>query len=173
MKNNILVCGLNGCGKSTFGKALARKLGVAFRDIEDYYFPNRLPGEAYNDARGKEEAADALSADLSNPRGIVLAAVRADLSKEIERSFSTAIYIYAPNEIRLTRVRERSLREFGERALEGGDLYEQEQAFYRVAEKRTDRLVEEWLSKLDIPVIRIDGMRPIDENVDYVLGLLA
>ena len=29
MKNHILVCGLNGSGKSTFGKALAKEINAA------------------------------------------------------------------------------------------------------------------------------------------------
>ncbi|MBQ9552663.1 MAG: AAA family ATPase [Clostridia bacterium] len=35
MKNHVLVCGLNGSGKSTFAKALAESLGAAFKDMED------------------------------------------------------------------------------------------------------------------------------------------
>ena len=39
MKNGILICGYNGCGKTTLGKELAKTLGYKFMDIEDYYFP--------------------------------------------------------------------------------------------------------------------------------------
>ena len=35
----IIVCGLNGVGKSTLGKALAEKLNFYFIDNEDLYFP--------------------------------------------------------------------------------------------------------------------------------------
>ncbi|MBO4884841.1 MAG: hypothetical protein J5602_05975, partial [Clostridia bacterium] len=38
-KRGILVMGLNGCGKSTVGKALAEKIGWRFMDAEDFYFP--------------------------------------------------------------------------------------------------------------------------------------
>ncbi len=41
-KNIILVCGLNGVGKSTFAKALAKELGYRFVDIEDVYFSNGI-----------------------------------------------------------------------------------------------------------------------------------
>ena len=34
----ILICGLNGCGKSTLGRQLAERLGCRFIDNEDLYF---------------------------------------------------------------------------------------------------------------------------------------
>lgn len=39
----IIICGLNGTGKSTFGKALAEKLHFHFIDIENLYFPKTNP----------------------------------------------------------------------------------------------------------------------------------
>ena len=64
MKNHILICGLNGSGKSTFGKALAKEINAAFKDIEDYYFPNRRAVDAYTDPRSKEEVSELLLNDL-------------------------------------------------------------------------------------------------------------
>ena len=39
----ILVCGSNGSGKSTVGKALAYELGYHFIDNEDLFFPKSDP----------------------------------------------------------------------------------------------------------------------------------
>lgn len=39
MGTGIIICGLNGVGKSTLGKALAEKLHFHFIDNEDLYFP--------------------------------------------------------------------------------------------------------------------------------------
>ena len=87
MKNHLLVCGLNGSGKSTFGRALAERLNYTFKDIEYYYFPNHCAEDPYTDPRSREEVSVALSDDLLNSDSIVLAAVKADYSREIERSF--------------------------------------------------------------------------------------
>lgn len=171
MKPHIIVCGLNGCGKSTFGKALAKKLNAVFKDIEDYCFPNRQVDDVYTVPRSKEDVSEELLKDFLVWDMIVLAAVKADYSKEIEKVFSKAIYIEVPKDIRLMRVRERSFEKFGNRMLKGGDLYETEESFFHMVEKRPDSFVEEWLSRLSIPVIKIDGTRPIDENVDYVVSL--
>lgn len=39
----IIVCGLNGTGKSTLGKALVEKLNFHFIDNENLYFPKTDP----------------------------------------------------------------------------------------------------------------------------------
>ena len=36
MTDNIYLCGFMGCGKSTIGKELAKKLGFSFLDMDDY-----------------------------------------------------------------------------------------------------------------------------------------
>ncbi|MFR5853532.1 MAG: shikimate kinase [Lachnospiraceae bacterium] len=43
MAKGIVVCGLNGCGKSTLGRALAEKMGLYFIDNENLYFPETPP----------------------------------------------------------------------------------------------------------------------------------
>jgi hypothetical protein len=70
------------------------------------------------------------------------------------------------------RIRKRSFEKFGDRMLKGGDLYEKEEAFFHMVEKRPDSYVEDWLLQLKMPVIKIDGTRSIDDNVHYVISLL-
>lgn len=56
--------------------------------------------------------------------------------------------------------------------LSGGDLYGQEENFFRFVESRDENIVEEWVKYLKCPVIRIDGTKPIEENVDFIIGQL-
>ena len=55
-------------------------------------------------------------------------AVTARLDPELLSRLFLAVRLEVPREIRLQRVRNRSLAQFGSRMLPGGDLYEQEQA---------------------------------------------
>ena len=50
----ILICGLNGCGKSTLGRQLADQLGYRFIDNEDLYFPKDDPSYLYSGPRSEE-----------------------------------------------------------------------------------------------------------------------
>lgn len=54
----------------------------------------------------------------------------------------------------------------------GGDLYRQEEAFFQMAESRQDDYVETWLQTIECPVIRIDGTKTIEENVEYIIHVI-
>ena len=51
----IIICGLNGTGKSTLGKVLAEKLHFHFIDIETLYFPMTDSDNLYTSPRTREE----------------------------------------------------------------------------------------------------------------------
>ncbi len=79
-----------------------------------------------------------------------------------------AVYIEVPREIRLKRIYDRSFKLFGEKSLEGGGYYEQVKSFHEFCESRDEKLVENWLSKLSCPIVRVDGTLPIEENVKII-----
>ena len=122
----ILICGLNGTGKSTLGAALAACLGYAFIDNEDLFFPKEDPAYLFSSPRSKEEAVRLLEERIRENDRFVFAAVRGDYGNLLLRSLSHIVLIEVPQEIRKERVRQRSYRRFGERILPGGDLYEKE-----------------------------------------------
>lgn len=173
MTDHIVLCGLNGSGKSTLGRALAEISGYVFRDIEDYYFPKNDAANPYAAVRSEAEVAALLLRDLQQYPRMILAAVRANYDDAIPAMLTRAIHIVVPRDIRLQRVRERSLRKFGDRARPGGDLYEQEEAFFRLIAARTDSRVTDWLEASGLPVITVDGTLPIKENVQQLLPMLC
>lgn len=70
-------------------------------------------------------------------------------------------------------MKERSFQKFGNRMLSGGDLFEQEEKFFRFVESRNENTVEEWVKSLKCPVMRVDGTKPIDENINFITGLIS
>lgn len=70
------------------------------------------------------------------------------------------------------RVRNRSFQKFGNRMLTGGDLHEQEDSFFDFVKSRSENTVEEWIQSLECPIIRIDGTKAIEENVDFIIEQL-
>ncbi len=56
----IIVCGLNGNGKSTLGKCIAQKLQYYFIDNEDLYFPKTDTNYIYAAPRTREEVENVL-----------------------------------------------------------------------------------------------------------------
>jgi len=165
----ILVCGLNGAGKSTLGRALAERLGFAFIDNENLYFSRSAETEPYTGQRSEAEVVQLLLAETELHPDFVFAAVKGNYCTEMIGRYDYTVLVEVPRELRLQRIRERSFRKFGRRMLPGGDLYEAEEDFFRFAASRPEEYVENWIRTLSCPVIRVDGRRPVEENLSLIL----
>ncbi len=168
----IQICGLNGCGKSTVGKALARELGFYFIDNENLYFQRTTENEPYRNERPRPEVERLLMEEVRQHENFVFAAVKGDYGAAMQPLYNYVVYLQVPGDVRAWRVRNRSFLKFGERMLPGGDLHEKEEAFFRVVAGRKDEMVENWLNSLSCPVLRLDGRLPVEENVKRIMEWL-
>ena len=165
----IQICGLNGCGKSTLGRALAEKIGFHFIDNENLYFSRTNTDEPYMNPKSRTDVERLLMDEVSKHPDFVFSAVKGDYGKDIIPMYNYVVVIEVPREIRLQRVRNRSFQKFGNRMLIGGDLHDQEEAFFQMVESRRDDYIEDWLQTVKCPIIRVDGTKPIDENVKHII----
>lgn len=169
MGKGIVICGLNGTGKSTLGKALAERLHFYFIDNEDLYFPKTDPNYIYTAPRTREEVGKLLFSEVKAHENFVFASVKGDYGEAVYPFFQYAVLIEVPKDIRIERVKNRSFQKFGDRMLAGGDLYEQEERFFDLVKSRAEDTVEKWVQSLKCPIIRIDGTKPIEENIDLIV----
>lgn len=169
----IIICGLNGSGKSTLGKALAEKLNYNFIDIEDLYFSKTDQNYIYASPRTREEVEKLLLCEIKANENFVLASVKGDYGEAIYPFLQYIVLIDVPKDIRMQRVKNRSFQKFGSRMMPGGDLYEQEKRFFDLVESRTESMVEEWVNTINCPVIRVDGTKPIEKNLSYIIGQIS
>ena len=169
----IQICGLNGSGKSTLGRALAEKIGFYFIDDENLYFSRSNPNEPYTNPKPRHEVEQLLMNEVKNHPDFVFAAVKGDYEKDIISMYDYVIMLEVPKSVRSQRVRNRSFKKFGSRMLLGGDLYNQEEAFFQMVESRQGSYVENWLQTVKCPIIRVDGTKPIDENVEYIINSIS
>ena len=168
----ILICGLNGTGKSTLGRMLADRMGYELIDNEDLFFPKADPLYMFSNPRSEEEAVRLLEEKISQNDRFIFAAVRGNYGDKLIAALDRIILIEVPKQIRSRRVRDRSYQKFGDRILPGGDLYDRESKWFSLTDSRPESYVTEWLETLDYPVIRIDGTRPVEENVNDLLSVL-
>lgn len=172
MGTGILVCGLNGSGKSTLGKVLAETIGFHFIDNEDLYFPKLNPEYFYDSPRSDEEVEELLLHEVRAHDKFIFAAVKGNYGENILSLYKYAVLIETPKDIRMQRVKKRSYQKFGNRMLPGGDLYEREENFFNFVSSRAEQEVEEWAKSLNCPIIRVDGTKPIEENITHIVEQL-
>ena len=166
MRHGIAIVGANGSGKTTLGKYLADLLGYKHMDVEDYYFKDsEIP---YANPRTREEVQEFLLVDIKKQGQFILSSVNCDFGNDINGMYDCVIYIKAPLEIRLNRVKQRSVNKFGSRVLAGGDMYEQEQNFFNIVASRTMSKTDAWLKNMKCPVICIDGREAIANNAKMI-----
>ncbi|MCQ2478714.1 MAG: AAA family ATPase [Clostridia bacterium] len=169
----ILICGLNGVGKSSIGIILAERLSYRFIDDEDLYFSKQDKSYKFSNPRSKAEVEHILETMIAENNNFVFSAVKGDYGDTLISALDYAILIEVPKQIRIQRVRERSFVEFGERILPGGDLFEKENAWFSFVERRAEDYVSKWIEQLNCPVIRLDGTLPIEENVNYLISTVS
>ena len=150
------------CGETTF----------SFIDIENLYFPKTNPNYIYASPRTRKEVEKLLLHEIKTHKDFILASVKGDYGEDIYSLIQYAILLDVPKNIRLQRVKKRSFQKFGKRMLSGGDLFEQEEKFFRFVESRNESTVEEWVKSLKCPVMRIDGTKSIDENTNLIITLM-
>ena len=169
----ILICGLNGAGKSTLGKALADRMGYEFIDNEDLFFPKTNSAYIYSGPRSKDEVIRILEEKIKQNKRFVFAAVKGDYGDQLIASLDHIVLIDVPKQIRSQRVRDRSFGKFGDRILPGGDLYDREIAWFSLTDSRSEDYTTQWLETVNCPVIHVDGTLPVQQNVDYIMSMLA
>jgi hypothetical protein len=151
----IIVFGANGSGKTTFGRELASILNFKHMDIEDYCFvKSEVP---YTKVRSREDYLNLMLVDIEKYRSFVITTVIGDLGDKIPLMYRLGVYLSAPLELRMERVKQRSYGLYGERVCIGGDMYEQELKFFDFVASRSLSKIDEWAQTLTCPVVCIDG----------------
>lgn len=136
-------------------------------DIEDYHFiKSEIP---YTVERTREDCLHLMLADIEKYGSFVMSAVVGDFGKEISSMYHFAIFLSAPLETRIKRIKERAYGQHGERVREGGDMYNQHLKFVDFVASRSLLRIEQWAKTLVCPVIHVDGTKLISENIEMVV----
>ena len=154
--HGIIVFGLNGSGKTTIGRELGRVMNFKHMDIEDYHFrKSEIP---YSNPRTCDERLDLMLSDIKKYHSFIISAVMGNFGEEILSMYKLAVYITAPLEIRIKRIKQRQHNKFGKRICKDGDMYEQQLEFLNFVASRSVSPIEQWKETLTCPVVCVDGL---------------
>lgn len=96
----VIVMGVSGCGKSTVGEQLARRLGYPYHDGDDYHPPENIAkmqsGQPLNDADRAGWLATLNQRLRAEKNGVVLAcsALKAAYREQLAQGLDTPIFVY-------------------------------------------------------------------------------
>jgi len=169
----LIINGAAGTGKTTLGKEVAARLGFKHMDLDDYYFSRE---SEFAGLRPRAEIIQLLQDDLNkHPHFVMSGSIGSILWDFVNPLFNLAILLSAPTDLRVQRITARAYERFGNRALEGGDLYDNHQQFYEQTKQYdtgfhsvSRERHEKWASELECPVLRLDGALPIADNVEII-----
>ena len=173
----IIVFGASGSGTTTLGRKLAERLGFRHFELDDYYWLTDTD-ISFTATRPREERIEKLMRDISDRPGFVMSGSICGWSEPFLPLLHLAVFVYAPASVRLERIAERESARFGNRILPGGDMYEKHKSFLAWAAQydtmdppeRCLKLHEDWVRDLSCPVVRIDGTKDLNENMENIMA---
>jgi len=180
MTNRIHIFGASGSGTTTLALQLAERLSYRYLDVDDYFWI--LTNPPYCEIRSKAARLALLRQDLEAHKTCVFSGCIANWGEPLIPLIDTAIFIHAPTETRLQRLRARELARFGATALmPRGAMYQQHRdllvwaALYDTAdeETRSRKRHEAWIQRLPCRVIELENVEPVERMVARILEHLS
>ncbi len=175
MASGIMIMGSSGAGKTTLGELVAKKLGYTFVDIDEYIWrkDTELPFSAMY---SKAEKINRLQEAISDCEHFVMAGSMDSFHEYFDPCFELVVHLHADAQTRVKRVHGRELGRFGERVLEGGDMYEAHEKMltgiagydYGIG-ACTLQQHEDWINSLKCKVIRLDGADTLEKNLNIII----
>jgi adenylate kinase family enzyme len=164
----ILVTGASGSGTSTLGQAVAAALQAPFVEADDlFWLPTDPPFTAKRDAT---ERAVLLRDQLSDNPSVVVSGSLIGWGPELEDAFNLVVFLQAPAEVRIDRLRERELRNLGR----VDEAFIAWAAQYDVGDMPGRSLARHltWLESRTCPVLRLSGTENVEALRSAVLAAI-
>lgn len=173
--HGMIIFGPAGSGKTTLDKFVADKMEIAFLDIDEYIWRNDTE-KPYSVMYSKEEKIRNLMEAVQKAKEFVMAGSMNSFHEYFDPMFLLAVYLTADAKVRVTRIHEREQKEFGDRILPGGDMYEEHQQFLNDAANYDGNAAscnksqhELWLNQIGCPVLKLNGEDSLEKNAKVII----
>ncbi len=176
----IHIFGASGSGTTTLAAALACTLNCRHFDTDDYYWLRTEP--PFVKVRDRRERQALLKRDLEATDSWVLSGSLCGWGDFAIELFHMVIFLWVPPDTRMERLRRREIQRYGPEIEEPSHpMFKAHSRFLQWAEQydtgdldmRSKALHENWLAKLRIPVLRLEGPESVEVNLSKVLATLS
>lgn len=175
MPRGIIITGSSGSGKSTLGRLVAAELNIPYFDIDDFLWRWDTP-VPYTVMCSREEKISGLMNAIAPHDHFCMGGSMSSFHEHFDPLFDLSVLLTCDPALRTRRIQARKLQQFGTRILPGGDMYEENCRFLASVPSYDDgtgspnlRDHTAWLESLPCPMLRLDGARPLEENVRIIV----
>jgi adenylate kinase family enzyme len=164
---------------TTLGRALAARLEAVHIDTDDHYWVASDP--PYREKHEVPERLRSIAAEQARTGKWVVSGTLDRWAEPVVAEAELIVFLEAPTEIRMERLRRREQARFGHSLLPGGAMHEIHREFIEWAALyeqgtepgRSRPKHERWLAGLAVPVLRLDSTRAVEALVSDVLSAAA
>ncbi len=175
MAVGIVITGSSGAGKTTLGEVLAKELGYTFVDIDEYIWhkDTEIP---FSIMYSKDEKISRLQDAISDCEHFVMAGSMDSFHEYFDPYFELVVHLQTEEQIRVRRVHMRELSRYGNRVLEGGDMYEKHlrmltdiAGYDHGIGGCTLQQHKKWINSLNCKTLYLNGVDPLEKNIRIIM----
>ena len=175
----VHILGASGSGTTTLGKALHHAFDYAHYDADDYFWlPTDPPFTAKRDITQRQQL---ILDDIAKVEKCVVTGSLCGWGDVLIPHFTLVVYLYTSKDLRISRLKKREYELFGDRILEGGDMYEINREFIEWAgsydtadeETRSHKMHARWLRQIRCPILELDGSSSTRELLNPIRAHLV
>jgi adenylate kinase family enzyme len=172
----VHIMGASCAGSTTLGNALSAKTGFPYFDTDQYFWePSAIP---FTIKRNPKKRINMLNEDIALHDHYIIGGSLVNWGNDWLTAFNLIVFLYVPPQIRMQRLKDREFERYGHVIYTDPARIKEYQRFLEWAEAydtnaisgRTLQVHEDWLSRVDCPVLRITGDTSIQERIDLVIS---
>jgi adenylate kinase family enzyme len=177
--NVVHITGAYGSGTTTLAAAISEKYGYKHLDTDQFFWVTTE--KPFRIKRERAARQNQLLAAVEKAGRCVVSGSLTDWGDIFIPMFDLVIYLNTPKDIRIKRLRDREVARYGARVQLGGDLYQDHENFIALAaaydngsmDIRSAQRHQEWLKRVECPVVELDGSLPCEENLKKLEAYFA
>ena len=179
MIKRVHIFGASGTGTTSLAKSISNKLKSSHFDTDDFFWIKTDP--PFTNIRKRDERQKLLKQTLEKSNSWILSGSLCGWGDFAIPMFDLIVFLSVPTEIRLQRAIKREITRFGNEINHIDNIrYQTHKKFLNWTaeydkgglDMRSKATHEKWLSKIDVPIIRIDGTQPINKSTEAILQLI-